>query len=88
MIGVIHHGDQEIEEDDDVDQREASEHDETPEPGELLDSTQLKVVQIYQTKSRPKQSLRCLPQTVQIKVFMKNKSFPIQLRRKINQPMF
>ena len=63
MIGVVHHGDQEIEKDDDVDQREAAEHDETPEPGELLDSTELKVVQIYETKSCPKQSLRCLPQT-------------------------
>ena len=61
---MIHHGDQEIEKHDDVDQWEAAEHDETPEPSELLDSTQLKVVQIYQTKSRPKQSLRSLPQTV------------------------
>ena len=61
---MIHHGDQEIEKDDDVDQREAAEHDETPEPGELFDPCQLKVVQIYQTKSSPKQSLRCLPQTM------------------------
>ena len=63
LIGVIHHSDQEIEKDDDIDQREAAEHDETPEPGELLDSTELKVVQVYETKSCPKQSLRCLPQT-------------------------
>ena len=62
---MVHHGDQEIEKDDDVDQREAAEHDETPEPGELLDPCQLKVVQIYETKSCPKQSLRCLPQTIQ-----------------------
>ena len=60
---MIHHGDQEIEQNDDVDDREAAEHDETPEPGELLYSTQLKVVQIYQTKSSPEQSLWCLPQT-------------------------
>ena len=64
MIGVIHHGDQEIEKHDDVDDGEAAEHDETPEPSEFLDSCQLKVVQIYQTKSRPKQSLRRLPQTM------------------------
>ena len=63
MIGVIHHGDQEIEEDDDVDDGEAAEHDQTPEPGELLDACQLKVVQIYQTKGGPEQSLCCLPQT-------------------------
>ena len=60
---MIHHGDEEIEKDDDVDQWEATEHDETPEPRELLDSTQLKVIQIYQTKSSPKQSLWSLPQT-------------------------
>ena len=63
LIGVIHHGDQEIEKDDDVDDREASKHDQTPEPGELLDPCQLKVVQIYQTKGGPEQSLCCLPQT-------------------------
>ena len=60
---MIHHGDQEIQQDDDVDDREAPEHDETPEPRELFDSCQLKIVQVYQTKSGPKQSLRCLPQT-------------------------
>ena len=60
---MIHHGDEEIEKDDDVDQWKATEHDETPEPRELLDSTQLKVVQIYQTKGGPEQCLRCLPQT-------------------------
>ena len=60
---MIHHCDQKIEKHDDVDQWEAAEHDETPKPSELLDSTQLKVVQIYQTKGGPEQSLRCLPQT-------------------------
>ena len=63
LIGVIHHGDQEIEKHDDVDNREASKHNQTPEPSEFLDSCQLKVVQIYQTKGGPEQSLRCLPQT-------------------------
>ena len=63
LIGVVHHGNQEIEKDDDVDQREAAEHDESPEPGELLDPTELEVVQIYQAKSCPEQCLCCLPQT-------------------------
>ena len=63
LVGVIHHGDEKIEQDDDVDDREASEHDETPEPGELFYSSQLKVVQVYQTKSCPEQSLCCLPET-------------------------
>ena len=61
---MIHHSNQEIEKHDDVDDGEAAEHDETPEPGELLDPCQLKVVQIYQTKSSPEQSLRCLPQAI------------------------
>ena len=60
---MIHHGDEEIEKDVDVDNREASKHDQTPESRELLDACQLKVVQIYQTKGGPEQSLRCLPQT-------------------------
>ena len=66
---MIHHGDQEIQQDDDVDDREAPEHDETPESRELFDSRQLEVVQVYQTKCCPKQSLRCLPQTENLFVF-------------------
>ena len=60
---MIHHGDEEIKKHDDVDNREAAEHDQTPEPCELLDSCQLEVVQIYQTKGGPEQRLCCLPQT-------------------------
>ena len=60
---MIHHGDEKIEQDDDVDDREASEHNETPEPGEFFYSSQLKVVQVNQTKSCPEQSLSCLPET-------------------------
>ena len=63
LIGVVHHGNQEIEKDDNVDDGKAAEHDETPEPGELLDSCQLEVVQIYQAKGGPEQCLCCLPQT-------------------------
>ena len=50
LVGVIHHGNQEIEEHDDVDHGEAPEHDEPPEPGELLDPRQLEVVQVYEAK--------------------------------------
>ena len=60
---MIHHGDQEIEKHDDVDDGEAAEHDESPEPRELLDSFQFEVVQIYQTEGCPEQSLSCFPQT-------------------------
>ena len=44
---MIHHSDQEIEKHDDVDDGEASEHDQAPEPGELLDPRKFKVVQVY-----------------------------------------
>ena len=60
---MIHHCDQEIEKHDDVDDGEASKHDQAPEPGELLDPRQLKVVQVYEAKWRPEQCLCCLPQT-------------------------
>ena len=32
LVTVVHHRDQKIEQDDDVDQREASKHDQAPEP--------------------------------------------------------
>ena len=63
LIGMIHHRYQQVEQHDDVDQGEAPEHDETPEPCKLLDARKLEVVQIYETKSCPKQRLRGLPQT-------------------------
>ena len=63
---MIHHGDEEIKKHDDVDDGEAAEHDETPESREFLDPCQLEVVQVYQTESRPKQCLSCLPQTTMV----------------------
>ena len=62
MVGVVHHGDEEVEEHDNVDDGEGAEHDEAPEPCELLDAGQLKVVQIYQAEGRPEQSLTGFPQ--------------------------
>ena len=59
---MVHHGDEEVEQDDDVDDGEGAEHDQAPEPRELLDPRQLKVVEVYQAKSGPEQSLTCLPQ--------------------------
>ena len=44
LVRMIHHGDQEIEKHDDVDDGEAPKHDQAPEPRELLDSSKLKVV--------------------------------------------
>ena len=60
---MVHHGDEQVEQDDDVDDGEGAEHDEAPEPGELLDPRQLKVVQIDQAKGRPEQCLTCFPKT-------------------------
>ena len=57
LVTMIHHGNQQVEQHDDVDQGEAPEHYEAPEPGELLDPRQLKVVQVYQAERRPEQGL-------------------------------
>ena len=62
LVGVVHHGDEEVEQDDDVDDGEGAEHDEAPEPRELLDPGELEVVQVYEAESRPEQGLWCLPE--------------------------
>ena len=59
---MIHHCNEQVKEDNDVDYGEASEHDEAPEPGELLDPSELEVVKVYQTESRPEQGLCGLPE--------------------------
>ena len=60
---MIHHCNKQIQKNDDVDQREASEHDEAPEPRELLDPGELKVVKVDQTEGGPEQGLACFPKT-------------------------
>ena len=62
LITMIHHGNQQVEQHNDVDQREASEHDEAPESGKLLDPCQLEVVQVYQAERRPEKGLCGLPE--------------------------
>ena len=59
---MVHHGDQQVEQDDDVDHGEGAEHEEAAEPGELLDAGQLEVVQVDQAEDGPEQRLRRLPQ--------------------------
>ena len=59
---MIHHRNEQIQEDNNVDDGEASEHDESPKARELLDARQLEVVEVYQPKSSPEQSLTGLPQ--------------------------
>ena len=59
---MVHHGNEEVEERNNVDDGEGAKHDEAPEPRELLDPGQLKVVEIYQAEGRPEQSLTGFPQ--------------------------
>ena len=59
---MVHHGDEQVEQHDDVDHREGAEHEQAGEARELLDASQLEVVQIDQTEDGPKQSLGGLPQ--------------------------
>ena len=60
---MVHHGDEQVEQDDDVDDGERAEHDQAPEPRELLDPGELKVVQVDQTEGGPEQGLACFPKT-------------------------
>jgi hypothetical protein len=64
LIGMIHHSDQKVQEHDNIDDRVGPEHQHSPEPGEALDASQLKVVQIDEAKHSPEQSLSRLKQTV------------------------
>ena len=63
LIGMIHHGDQKVQEHDNIDDRVSPEHQHSPEPGEALDASQLKVVQIDEAKHSPEQCLSRLKQT-------------------------
>ena len=69
---MVHHGDEQVEQDDDVDDGERAEHDQAPEPRELLDPGELKVVQVDQAEGGPEQSLACFPKTEKIDRINKN----------------
>ena len=62
---MVHHRDEEVEQDGDVDGRVAAEHEHAPEPGERLEPGQLEVVQVDETKHSPEQRLHGLKQTVE-----------------------
>ena len=62
LVGVVHHGDEQVEEDDDVDEGVASEHEEAEEPRELLDAGQLEVLEVDEAEHSPEQRLSRLPQ--------------------------
>ena len=44
LIGMVHHGNEKVEQDNDVDHRKTSKHDKSPESREFFDSIQLKVI--------------------------------------------
>ena len=69
LVRVVHHGDKQVEQDDDVDDGERAEHDQAPEPRELLDPGELKVVQVDQTEGGPEKGLACFPKTENLTAF-------------------
>ena len=71
---MVHHGDEQVEQDDDVDDGERAEHDQAPEPRELLDPGELKVVQVDQTERGPEQGLACFPKTENLTAFTSTQS--------------
>ena len=62
LVRVVHHGNEQVEQDDDVDERVAAEHEEAEEARELLDAGQLEVLEVDQAEHGPEQRLRRLPQ--------------------------
>jgi hypothetical protein len=58
---MVHHGNEQVEQDDDVDDGEGAEHEQAGEPGELLDAGQLEVVEVNQAENGPEERLRGLP---------------------------
>ena len=43
LVRVAHHGDKHVQQDDHIAGDVAAEHEESPEPGEVLDASQLKI---------------------------------------------
>ena len=63
---MVHHGNEEVQEYDDVDHGVRSEHQHAPEARERLDPLELEILQVDQTKSRPEKRLYCLEQAGKI----------------------
>lgn len=59
---MVHHGDEQVEQHDDVDDCVGAEHEHAPEPREDLDPLQLERVQVHQSERRPEQRLHRLEQ--------------------------
>jgi len=57
---MIHHGNEQVEQHHNIDNRVGAKHQHAPESGEDLNAIQLKAVQIYQAKDSPEKGLSCL----------------------------
>ena len=57
---MVHHRDEEVEQDGDVDGGVAAEHEHAPEAGERLQAGQLEVVQVDKTEHGPEERLHGL----------------------------
>ena len=54
---MIHHSNEQVEQDNDVDHGKRSEHEQSEKPGEFFDARQLEIVQVNQAKNSPEQGL-------------------------------
>lgn len=64
-VGIGHHGDEEIQEDNYVDHAVRSEHKKSPETRVRLDPRQFKVLQAHHSETGPEERLRGFKETVQ-----------------------
>lgn len=67
VVGVGHHGDQQVEEHNDVDHGVRAEHEHGPEPREGAQTHQLEGVQFNETERGPKQGLGGLEQAAGVR---------------------
>lgn len=56
-VRVGHHGDEEVQQNDDIDDVVGAEHEHTPEPRERLNSSQFEVDQVHQPEGSPEKRL-------------------------------
>ncbi|GFY20755.1 hypothetical protein TNCV_1119891 [Trichonephila clavipes] len=57
LVGVVHHGDEQVEQHHHVDDAVGSEHEQTPEAGIGLNARQFEAVQVDEPEARPEQRL-------------------------------
>ena len=62
LVWVGHHGNQHVEQHDDVAHWVAPEHQQRPEPCKILDPRELKISEVHQSKNCPEKWLNCLKQ--------------------------